>query len=153
MKPVYIKIDEDGNKFYYADKKMTILHRTDGPAVEGSGGYKEWYLNDNLHRETGPAIEWHDEYKAWWLNGKRHREDGPAIEYANRYKEWYLNGKRHRETGPAIEYADGYKEWCLNGKSVTQEEHARITQKETILTLDEIASKFGVPVEKLRIKQ
>jgi hypothetical protein len=112
-KPVYIKINENGDKYYYFDREMKILHR-----------------------ETGPAIEWHDGSK-----------------------EWYLNGKSHREDGPAIEYASGYKAWYLNGKNVTQEEHARmrayarITQKETVLTLDEIAKKFGVPVEKVRIKK
>jgi len=68
MKPVYIKINELGNKFYYADKEMTILHREDGPAVECADGYK-----------------------AWWINNKRHREDGPAVEYCG-HKEWYLNG-------------------------------------------------------------
>jgi hypothetical protein len=83
-KPVYIKIYENGDKFYYSDREMKILHREDGPAVE-------------------------DAY--------------------------------------------GYKGWCLNGKRVTQEEHAKRTQKETVLTLDEIAKKFGVPVEKVRIKK
>jgi hypothetical protein len=106
-KPIYIKIDEDGDKFYHSDREMKIFHR----------------------------------------------EDGPAIEYASGYKAWYLNGKRHREDGHAIEYASGYKAWYLNGKSVTQEEHAQYTQKETILTLQEIAEKFGVPVEKIRIKK
>jgi hypothetical protein len=151
--PVYIKIDKSGDKVYYSDENMTVLHREDGPAIEWNDGFKEWWLNGKLHRETGPAIESANGSKSWYLNGKRHREDGPAIEWHDGYKEWYLNGKLHREDGPAVEYADGYKEWWLNGKSVTQEEHAKRTQKETVLTLDEIAEKFGVPVEKIRIKQ
>ena len=69
MKPVYIEIDKDGNKCYYKNKKMTILHR-----------------------EDGPAIEWSDGTKFWCINGKYHREDGPAIEWANGSKEWYING-------------------------------------------------------------
>jgi hypothetical protein len=129
-KLVYIEINTDGDKFYHSDREMKIFHREDGPAIEYANGYKAWYLN-----------------------GKRHREDGPAIEYASGSKAWWLNGKRHREDGPAIEYASGSKEWYLNGKRVTQEEHTRITQKETVLTLQEVASKFNVPVEKLRIKK
>lgn len=53
MTPQYIEIDEDGSKFYYKDKQMTILHREDGPAVEYSSGTKYWYLNG----------------KAWYLDG------------------------------------------------------------------------------------
>ena len=70
MKPQYIRIDEDGNKFYYSNKKMTTRHR-----------------------EDGPAVEWTDRSKAWYLNGKQHREDGPAVEVANGNKYWFINGK------------------------------------------------------------
>ena len=129
QKEQFIHIDEDGAKLYYADRKMTIRHREDGPAIERADGYKVWYIN-----------------------GKRHREDGPAVEGFNGYKEWYLNGKLHREDGPAIERADGSKEWYINGKHLTEEEfNARMNPVE--LTLDEIASKFGVSVDKLRIKK
>jgi hypothetical protein len=161
-KPIYIKINENGDKVYYSDREMKIPHRETGPAVERANGYKAWYLNGKLHRETGPAIEWPDGSKAWYLNGERHREDGPAVEDAYGFKSWWLNGKRHREDGPAVENTDGSKEWYLNDESVTREEHARIThaslkritQKETVLTLDEITKKlFGVPVEKVRIKK
>jgi len=93
MKLQYIKIDEDGNKFYYADKGMTKLHREDGPAVECTDGTKEWWLNGKCHREDGPACEWSDGSKSWWLNDERHREDGPAIEYADGFKRWYVDGK------------------------------------------------------------
>ena len=86
----YTRTDKDGTKWYYKDKAKTILHREDGPAVEGIYG-KEWYLNGKRHREDGPAIEYDDGYKAWYINGKRHREDGPAIEYADGSKSWYLN--------------------------------------------------------------
>ena len=107
MKAQYIKIDEDGHKFYYSDHEMRI----------------------------------------------RHREDGPAIEWADGSKSWYLNGKRHHEDGPAIEWVDGSKWWYLNGQYFTEAEYARRTVKETILTLDEIAAKFGVSVEQLKIKK
>jgi len=66
---LYVDIDRDGNKFYYKDRKMTMLHRTDGP-----------------------AIEWADGDKSWWVDGKRHRIDGPAIEYASGAKEWFVDG-------------------------------------------------------------
>jgi hypothetical protein len=80
-----------------------------------------------------------------------HREDGPAYEGCNGDKSWFLNGKLHREDGPAIEYADGCKEWYLNNRRYTEEEFKKRTAKEIILTLDEIAAKFGIDVSKLKI--
>ena len=52
MKPQYIKIDEAGDKFYYSDKEMELLHREDGPAFEGANGYKSWWINDNQFTEA-----------------------------------------------------------------------------------------------------
>jgi hypothetical protein len=136
---------------YYSDKAMTVIHREDGPAVEYANGDKEWYLNGKLHREDGPAVEDTDGYKEWYLNGKCHREDGPAVEDTDGYKEWYLNGKLHREDGPAIEYTNGYKAWYINNKSLTEEEFNTRMSPTIELTLDEIAKKFGVSVDKLKI--
>ena len=82
MKPQYIEIDEDGDRFYFSDREMRILHREDGPAVE---------------------------------------------------------------------YTSGYKAWFLNGENVSEAEHKQLTAKETVLTMDEIAAKFGVDVSKLKI--
>ena len=130
MKEQYIKIDSEGNKFYYSDKEMTILHREDGPAIECFNGDREWHINGKRHREDGPACEWCNGNKSWWKNGKRHREDGPAIERANGPKSWYLNDKHY-----------------------TEEEFNKINKNSLELTLDEIADKFGVSVENLRIKK
>src|SRR5210317_206471 len=44
-KEQFIHIDEGGNKFYYKDRKMTIRHREDGPAFEGTDGCKGWFIN------------------------------------------------------------------------------------------------------------
>jgi hypothetical protein len=107
MTPVYIIIGKYGNKHYYKDKAMTILHREDGPAVELAGGHKEWYVN----------------------------------------------GKRHREDGPAVEYADGHKAWFIDGVSLSEQEFLLKTAKEIVLTMDEIASKFGIEVSKLKIQK
>ena len=80
------------------------------------------------------------------------REDGPAVEFTNGYKAWFINHELHREDGPAVEYADGSKEWYINDKRFTEEEfNARMNPVE--LTLDEIAEKFGVSVDKLKIKK
>ena len=128
MTPQYIEIDQLGSKFYFKDKAMTVFHREDGPAIEG-----------------------YDGYKAWYINGKRHREDGPAVEGADGYKVWYINGKRHREDGPAVEWNDGSKYWYLNGVKFTEQEFLKRTAKEIILTMDEIADKFGIEVSKLKI--
>jgi hypothetical protein len=130
MTPQYIYINEFGSKYYHKDKEMTIFHREDGPAYENVSGGKEWYLN-----------------------GKRHREDGHAVEYVNGSKYWCLNGYLHREDGPAIEWSDGDKAWYLNGVKYTEEEFKMKTDKEIVLTLDEIADKLGIDVSKLKIKK
>jgi len=131
MKTQYILKNENGT-FYYSDKKMTKLHREDGPAVEYSYGTKHWYLNGQRHREDGPAVECSDGTKSWYLNGQRHREDGPAIEWADGNKSWYLNGNLHREAGPAIEWADGSKTWYLNGQILSKAEWEKRVMKKTI---------------------
>jgi hypothetical protein len=128
MTPQYIKINEDGDKTYWKNKEMTILHR-----------------------EDGPAIEWVDGYKVWYLNGQPHREDGPAIEHGNGAKNWYKHGQRHREDGPAYEGVDGTKFWIINGEHLSEQEFLKQTAKEIILTMDEIAAKFGIEVSKLKI--
>jgi hypothetical protein len=80
MTEQYIKIDGYGDKFYYKDREMSILHREDGPAIEYASGSKYWCINDSLHREDGPAIEHADGSKYWYMNDKRHHDDGPAVE-------------------------------------------------------------------------
>ena len=77
-KEQFIRIDKKGTKRYYSDRKMTTLHREDGPAVEWFEGSKYWYIDGKLHREDGPACEWADERRRsneWYINGKRHREE------------------------------------------------------------------------------
>jgi hypothetical protein len=81
-----------GDKIYYKDKAMTIRHRIDGPAIEGSDGDKAWYVDGKRHRLDGPAIEWADGSKSWWVDGKRHRLDGPAYEWSDGDKAWYVDG-------------------------------------------------------------
>jgi len=151
-KEQFIHVDKKGNKFNFSDREMTILHREDGPAVEYAAGGKYWYINGKYHREDGPAAEYADGRKSWYINGKPHREDGPAIEFANGDKYWYIDGKRHREDSPAVQHANGDKYWYINGEELTEEEfNARMNPVE--LTLDEIACKFGLSVDKLKIKK
>jgi len=50
------------------------LHRTYGPAIEGSNGHKEWWVDGKRHLSDGPAIEW-EECKEWWVDGKLHRTE------------------------------------------------------------------------------
>ena len=153
MKEQFIHIRTDGTKHYYSDREMKIFHREDGPAFEYVDGYKAWFIYGKLHREDGPAIEYANGGKTWYLNGKCHREDGPAVVYADGSKEWYINGKLHREDGPAAEYADGYKVWYINSKRLTEEAFDARMNPVTELTLQEIAEKFGVSVDKLKIKK
>jgi len=68
MEEQYIEINEKGYKNYFKDKKKTILHREDGPAVEHADGYRAWWLNDKLHRLDGPAVEYSSGGKGWFVN-------------------------------------------------------------------------------------
>ena len=146
----YIQIDEEGNKFVYKDKAMTKLHRTDGHAIERANGTREWYVDGKLHRSDGPAVEYTNGTNEWYVDDKLHRTDGPAIEYSNGYKFWYVDDKRHRIDGPAIEWADGTKFWYVNGQNLTEETFDALT-KPTELTLEDIAAKFGIGVNNLKI--
>jgi hypothetical protein len=155
----YIQIDEDGNKFCYKDKAMTELHRSDGPAIERADGSKFWYADGKLHRSDGPAVEYVSGSKSWYVDGKLHRFDGPAIEGFNGHKFWYADDKLHRTDGPAVEYvsgtkaaeyASGTKFWWINGKILTEETFDALT-KPTELTLEDIAAKFGVDVNQIKI--
>ena len=147
---IYIQIDEEGNKFYYRDKAMTVFHRSGGPAIQCADGYKAWWVDGKLHRTDGHAIERANGTREWYVDGKLHRTIGPAIEHADGTKFWCVDGKLHRTDGPAIEYADGAKAWYANGRCLTEEQFdARYTKLE--LTLEDIASKFGVDVNNLKI--
>jgi hypothetical protein len=130
MEEQYIKINKNGSKFYFKDREMTIYHRTDGPAIEWADGSKYWYIDDMLHREDGPAIEYIDGYKAWYIEGKRHRTDGAAIEWSG-----------------------GTKYWFIHNRQLSEKEFNRRTSPEIVLTMDEIASKLGIDVSKLKIKK
>lgn len=54
-KPVtlYVKEFQDGSKFRYTDKDMTILHNPNGPAIEYADGRKDWYKDGKYIRSTG----------------------------------------------------------------------------------------------------
>jgi hypothetical protein len=148
----YIYVDEDGNKFYYKDRAMTIRHRLDGPAIDyNTSGSKVWFVNGKLHRLNGPAVEWADGSNLWYVDGKLHRLDGPAIKWANGSGEWFVSSKRHRLDGPAVEWANGSKEWWIDGKYLTEDQFNALTALTIELTLEDIAAKFGVDVGKLKI--
>jgi len=106
MNEQYIHIDEYG-KIYYKDRKMTIRHRLDGPAIEGAEGGKAWYVN----------------------------------------------GQRHRLDGPAVEGADGGKAWYVDGQRLSEEQFNALTAPALELTLEDVAAKFGVDVNKVKIKK
>jgi hypothetical protein len=105
-----------------------LLHREDGPAKVDADGSATWLFHGRKHREDGPAVEWADGSWEWWLNGKLHRKDGPASVDRQGWV-WWLNGQVHREDGPAHEDFCGTKKWYLNGEELTEEEHARRTQR------------------------
>jgi len=83
----------------------------------------------------------------------RHRLDGPAVEWAGGYTSYYVDGKLHRLDGPAIEYVEGFKFWFVDDKELTEEQFNALTAPTLELTLEQIADKFGVDVDKVKIKK
>jgi len=83
----------------------------------------------------------------------RHRLDGPPVEDANGSKTWCVDGQLHRLDGPAIECADGHKAWYVAGKRLTEVEFNALSAPTLELTLEEIAAKFSVDVNKVKIKK
>jgi len=59
----YIYINQYGDKRYYKDREMTMLHRLDGPAIEYADGDKFWYVDGKPLTEkqffalTAPTLE------------------------------------------------------------------------------------------------
>jgi len=153
MQEQYTLIYKNGSKFYYKDPEMTMLHRTDGPAVEWDDGSKIWYVDGKKHRLDGPASEWANGSKSWYVDDKLHRVDAPAYECANGYKEWYVDGKLHRLDGPAVEHTDGRKSWYVDNKRLTEQEFLALTAPTLELILEQIAAKFGVDISKVKIKK
>ena len=100
-----------------------------------------------IHCDNGPAVEGTNGFREYYINGKRHREDGPAIEYPNGDRAWYKHGKRHREDGPAIEFADGMNtSWWLDGIEYTEAEYHRKLSTVKEVTMNDIEKKFGCKV-------
>lgn len=96
-----VTVDEEGNLFWY-NSQGQLLHRTDGPAIEGADGHREWWLNGQYHRTDGPAVEWANGHREWWLNGKRLTEEEhrartrPKDTCAGRVVE--IDGRKYRLT-------------------------------------------------------
>ena len=91
MNESFPQIDQEGNVEWRTAEGL--LHRIDGPAVEGTDGRKEWWVNGKYHRIGGPAVEWADGAMWWYFDGRPHRTDGPAIEGAYAQKEWWIEGE------------------------------------------------------------
>ena len=67
-----IKFFPNGSRFYYNSKGY--VHRTNSPAMiyrEGNSWKNLWYLNGIIHRDDGPAIENSSGYKEYWYYGNK----------------------------------------------------------------------------------
>ena len=71
MNKYFVTVDNKGNTRWYKDAKGTVLHRTDGPAIEYFDGAKQWYRRGKRHRTDGPAIVWADGRTCWFLDDQR----------------------------------------------------------------------------------
>lgn len=82
----------------------------------------------------------------------RHRLDGPAVEGFGGNGYWYVDGKLHRLDGPAVKWSDGHKEWWINDESLTESEFIALTAPKPVeITFDQIAEKFGIGVEQVKL--
>jgi hypothetical protein len=99
MKEQFIHINTYGDKKYYRDKAMTILHREDGPACEYSDETKCWYINGKCHREDGPAIEYLGGHNAWYIDGiELTEEEFNARKNSCNGKVVEIDGKKYKLT-------------------------------------------------------
>jgi len=80
MKTYIVNVYANGSIRWYNEKCKP--HCEDGPAVECSDGYKEYWINGKLHREDGPAVENPDGTKEFWIDGVMLSEE----EFNNRNK-------------------------------------------------------------------
>ena len=53
--------------------------------------YKTYYKDSMLHNTDGPALDYVHGFKMYYVKGKRHRLDGPAVESPNGYKQYWVN--------------------------------------------------------------
>lgn len=64
----------------------------DTPMVHN--GIKFWFKYGILHRVNGPAMEGEDGAYIWFRFGKRHRIDGPAVMLSSGATGWFYHGIR-----------------------------------------------------------
>lgn len=64
-----------------------ILHREDGPAFI-SDYAKSWRYNNMLHRLDGPAVEYSNGFKEWFVQGNRLSDEKQIL-----LNTWYENRK------------------------------------------------------------
>ena len=60
--------------YYYFNESCSMLHRTDGPAIEFKNGEQLFYYLGVLHNDSGPAVI-KDALKMFFLNGKEYTEE------------------------------------------------------------------------------
>jgi hypothetical protein len=92
-----LEMDVYGTKWW--KNKDGKFHRLDGPAIEFTDGYKNWYVNGILHREDGPAVIDHIGENEWYLRGVRYKSKETFFEHLSEeakskclFSEDFLNG-------------------------------------------------------------
>ena len=97
-----------------------IENGTPDTDIDGTVRWKN--KSGRLHRTNGPAVEGRDGHREWWVHGLQHRDDGPAIIYSGGDQIWYNRGQYHRVDGPAIDFANGHKVWYRFGRKIDPNE-------------------------------
>lgn len=111
----------DGTKeWWYEGGKITedgLLDFITHSSITYGDDVRYTNMDDNLSRVGGPAIEGSDGSEEWYLNGIRHRLDGPAVTNSDGTKEWWVEGIRHRVGAPAIE-SNGTSQIWMDGNQI-----------------------------------
>jgi len=83
---------------------QAVLHRLDGPAVEGADGYRAWYRHGVRHRADGPAVIAADGTEEWWIDGEL--QEAPAEDPAGLFDALELAGPTTEDFDERAAFAD-----------------------------------------------
>ena len=104
----------------YAPKHLRSGPETTETRVDSKGVLRHYLAGtDMLHREDGPAIEGRT-HISFFQFGVPHREgDEPAMMTPNGTRLYYVEGKLHRDgKNPAVIYANGNVEYWEHGVQI-----------------------------------
>lgn len=111
MSRLWLCVSADGHRQWLGERDL--LHRVEGPAIEGDDGTKKWLKRGFFHRPDRDAPTHEAPGQPIRLPRARRRarlDDGSNRRWRDE------QGQLHREGGPAFEGRDGTKLWFSHGE-------------------------------------